>query len=302
MNSFAPVNPALIDTPSPEIAQSPDGHPGYTDELKAGDTVDVLKQMCGAASREFPDALWIEPKDWAAKARENDENKTWPMNYVDRYTNQNPTHECTCHSLSRLCEAARNRQRGIIFPDGPKKGFRYAESQLGSVWLSPLSVYAEANPRQWGGAGIRQVMEIACRRGFLPEKIQPHEYGFKHDLQGTTGAGGNNQSRGSWVSVGSFPSGWQATAAWFKPLEVIFPDSWEQAVCLVLNGIGVGVGRAGHAIPWMLWNNEQQVMAYPDSYEVTRYDSLRTVKSAWNGSFAIASMTAPDDWNFPAGQ
>lgn len=295
VDSFAPIPTQLIDVPLP-------AHDGYPDELKAGDTVDVLKDVCGAASRDFPEALWIEPDLWPDKARDNDKYKTWPLNYVDRFTNQNPTHECTCHSLRAIAEGCRNRQRGVNFPDGPKRDFRYQESaQFGSVWLSPLSVYAEANPRQWGGAGIRQVMEIAVRRGFLPEKIQPRAYGFKHDLQGTTGAGNNNQSRGPWVRVSAFPEGWQETAKHFKPLEIIFPDSWEQAVCLVLHGYLVGVGRSGHAIPWAMWNVSQQAMAYPDSYDVVRYDSMRTVKSAWSGSFAIATMTTPDDWLKPAG-
>lgn len=290
------INPALIDV-------FPTVHDGYPADLAAGDTVDVLKEACGAASREFPDSLWIEPQYWADKASDNDKYNTWALNYVDRFTNQNPTHECTCHSLTRIAEGSRNRQRGIIYPGGPKKDFRYPESaEFGSVWLSPLSVYAEANPRQWGGAGIRQVMEIACRRGFLPEKIQPKDYGFKHTLQGTTGAGGLNQSRGSWVSVSQFQSGWEDTAKWFKPLEVIFPDSWEQAVCLVLHGLLVGVGRSGHAIPWAKWHIDDQAMAYVDSYDVIRYDSLRTVKSAWQGSFAIATMTTPTDWNKPAGE
>lgn len=295
MNSFSEIDPALIDVVLPE-------HDGYPDELAAEDTPDALRACCGEASREFPQALWIEPKDWADKARDNDKYHTWPVNYVDRYTNQNPTHECTTHSLRCNAEGARNRQRGVNYPDGPKKNFRYAESgEFGSVWLSPLSVYAEANPRQWGGANVRQVMEIACRRGMLPEKIQPREYGFKHQLQGTTGQGNNNQSSGDWVSVARFPDGWQETAKWFKPLEVIFPSSWEQAVCLVLNGLFVSVGRNGHAIPWGQWLPDRQVMAYPDSYDVTRYDSLSTVKSAWGGSFAIATMTAPDDWLKPAG-
>lgn len=301
IDSTAPIDPALIDTPSPEIALSPDGHPGYTEELKAGDTTDVLKDCCGAASREFPQSMWIEPKDWADKARDNDKYHTWGLNYLDRFTNQNPTHECTCHSLRANAEAARNRHRGIIFPEGPVKARRYEESQQGSVWLSPLSVYAEANPRQWGGANVREVLEIACRRGMLPDKTQPREYGLKHHLQGTTGQGNNNQSSGSWVRVASFPAGWEETAKWFKPLEVIFPESWEQAVCLVLNGLLVSVGRSGHAIPWAMWNVAQQAMAYPDSYDVLRYDSLRTVKSAYGGSFAIATMTTPDDWLKPGG-
>ncbi len=290
MNSFEQINPALIDVVLPMS--------GYIDD--GGDTIDVLKDVCGSASRDFPNSLWIEPSDWADKARDNDKYNTWPMNYIDRFTNQDPTHECTCHSLTRCAEGARNRQRGIIFPDGPKREYRYPESSWsGSVWLSPLSIYAEANPRQWGGANVRQVMEIACRRGFLPETKQPANYAFKHALHGTTGRGNMNQASGSWVSVSRFPEGWQETAKNFRPLECIFPESWEQAVCLVLHGYFVGVGRNGHAIPWGQWNPESQVMAYPDSYDVIRYDSLRTVKSAWQGSFAITTMTIPDDWSNP---
>lgn len=294
MSAFDRIDPALIDVRIPED--------GYPDHLAAEDTPDALRCAAGETAREFPKSLWIEPSNWADKARDNDKYGTWAMNYVDRYTNQNPTHECTCHSLRAIAEGCRNRQRGISFPDGPKKGFRYEESkQFHSVWLSPLSIYAEANPGQWGGANVRQVMEIAVRRGFLPEKIQPVDYGFKHTLQGTTGEGGINQSRGSWVSVSNFPDGWKETAKHFKPLEVIFPGSWEEAVCLVLNGLLVGVGRNGHAIPWAKWNVTEQAMAYPDSYDVTRYDSKRTVQSAWQGSFAIATMSAPDDWSKPAG-
>jgi hypothetical protein len=295
MNSFAPIDPKLIDVVLPE-------HDGYPEHLAAQDTPDALRAACGDAAREFPDSLWIEPKDWADRARDNDKHHAWPINYIDRYTNQNPTHECTTHSLTRCIEGCWNRQRGVIFPEGPKKGFRYPESaEYGSVWFSVLSVYAEANPQQWGGANVRQVLEIAARRGILPDKLQPREYGFKHTLHGTAGAGNNNQSNGPWVSVSRFPEGWKDTAKHFRPLEVIFPESWEQAVCLVLHGMFVGVGRSGHAIPWGQWMPDRQVMAYPDSYDVTRYDSLRVVQSAWRGAFAIATMTTPDDWLKPAG-
>ena len=294
MNSFDQVSPALIDVRFPH-------HDGYPVEMQAGDTRDVLKDVCGAAARDFPQELWIEPKDWEDKARENDKHHTWGMNYIDRFTNQNPTHECTCHSLRANFEAARNRQRGIIYPEGPKADFRYANSTKGSVWVSPNSVYAEANPGQWGGANVRQVLEIACRRGMLPEKIQPHEYGFKHAMQGTTGKGGKNQSSGPWLPVSKFPEGWQATASQFVPLEVIFPDSYEQAVCLLLHGRVVSVGRSGHAVPWAMWMASNGGAAYPDSYDVVRYDSKGTLRSAWGGSFSIATVTAPDDWANPAG-
>jgi hypothetical protein len=46
---------------------------------------------------------------------------------------------------------------------------------------------------------------------------------------------------------------------------------------------------------------EQRLMAYPDSYDIVRYDSERTAKSAWEGSFSVASVTLPDDWSRPAG-
>lgn len=305
MDSFAPIDPKLFE-PSPEIARTRDKHPGYPAAMKANDTRDVLMGACGAAARDFPKALWIEPKDWADKARDNDKYKTWGMNYLDRYTMQSPTHECTTHSLQANCGAARNRQRGIIFPEGPKAGYRYPQSaESGSVWLSPLSVYAEANPGQWGGANVQQVLEIAARRGMLPDKTQPREYNFKHQLQGTTGEGNNNQSHGPWVRLGDFPSGWQETAKWFKPVEVIFPDSWEQAVCLVLHGILCSVGRSGHAIPWaqlIFEGSNLKAAAYPDSYDVTRYDSLGTIRGCGgDGSFGVVSMTAPDSWDKPAG-
>lgn len=289
------IDPRLVDV-------FPAQHDGYPAELAAEDTTDALRDACGSASREFPAALWVEPRDWEAKGRENDAAGSWAMNYLDRFTNQNPTHECTCHSLRANAEAARNRARGVIYADGPRDDYRYAESgQVGSVWLSPLSVYAEANPRQWGGANVRQALEIAVRRGMLPETVQPHDYAFRHALPGTTGAGGLNQASGRWTPVSAFPDGWQETAAWFRPLEVIFPESYEQAVCCVLAGLVVSVGRNGHAVPWARWIPGERLMAYPDSYDIVRYDSERTARSAWRGSFAIASMTLPDDWSRPAG-
>jgi len=289
------IDPKLID-------HFPDEHDGYPDHLAAEDTDDVLRDACGDAAREFPDSLWIEPRDWADAARDNDRYDTWPINFIDRYTNQNPTHECTCHSLRANMEAARNRARSVIFENGPKDDYRYPDSAaFGSVWLSPLSVYAEANPDRWGGANVRAVLEIAVRRGMLPDRIQPAEYHLPHTLTGTSGAGNSNQSGGPWVPVSRFPEGWQETARHFRPLEVIFPKSYEEAVCCVLRGLVVSVGRRGHAVGWARWVADQRLMAYPDSYDVTRYDSERTARSAWRGSFAIASVTLPDDWSRPAG-
>lgn len=298
IDSFTKINPALVDVPLPPQVH---GHSGYPDSQRALDTPDALRYAAASTVREFPAKYWIEPKDWPDKARENDKNHTWPINYIDRFTNQSPTHECTCHSLRANMESARNRQRGIIFPDGPRKGFRYADSARGSVWLSPLSVYAEANPGQWGGAGIRQVLEIAVRRGMLPEKIQPAEYGFKHQIVGTTGSGGINQSTGSWVSVSQFPEGWKETAGLFMPEEIVFAETIEQAVCLTLWGIVYSVGRSGHAVPWSMFNVTDKVFSYVDSYDVVRYDSWGTARGAFSGGFGVMTVKAPSDWIDPAG-
>ena len=280
----------------------PAEHDGYPAHLAAEDTNDALRDACGNASRDFPNSMWIEPREWAEWAANNDTHGLWAMNFIDRFTNQTPTHECTCHSLRANLEAARNRARGMLFPAGPKKGERYGESAVsGSVWLSPLSVYAEANPGQWGGANVRQVLEIAVRRGMLPDLTQPADYGFRHAIYGTSGKGNTNQSGGRWLSVEQFPEGWQETARWFRPLEVIFPQSYEEAVCCVLHGLVVSVGRNGHAVPWAKWIANERLMAYPDSYDIVRYDSERTARSAWRGSFAIASVTLPDSWDRPAG-
>lgn len=289
------IDPKLIDV-------FPDEHDGYPDHLAAEDTSDALRSACGEASRDFPESLWIEPSEWAERAAENDRHGLWAINFLDRFTNQTPTHECTCHSLRANFEAARNRARGLIYADGPKVGERYSESgEAGSVWVSPLSVYAEANPRKWGGANVRQVLEIAVRRGMLPDVRQPRDYGFVHAIPGTSGKGNSNQAGGAWIPVSKFPAGWQETARHFRPLEVIFPDSYEEAVCCVLHGLVVSVGRRGHAVPWARWVADQRLMAYPDSYDIVRYDSDRTARSAWRGSFAIASVTLPDDWSRPAG-
>lgn len=290
------VDPSLIDVTLPES--------GYPAQLQAEDTNDRLRMAAaegGAIVTDFPQHLWIEPRDWPAVAAENDANRTWPVDYIDRFTNQDPTHECTCHCFRACFEGARNRQRRIaIGPPVPKQRLE-ASAKSASVWISPLSLYAEANPGQWGGAGVVQILRIAASRGCIPDKIQPREWGFAHTLQGTVGSGGINQSRGPWVSVKNFPSGWMETAKHFKPLEYIFPDSWEQTVCLVLNGYAVGVGRDGHSVPYVKWQPADNLMQYTDSYDIFRYDSVSRIKKTVGGSYAIVSTTVPDDWEKPTG-
>jgi hypothetical protein len=297
------IDPKLVDVILPEDS-------GYPVELQAQDTRDQLMmaaEEAGAVITAFPKHLWIEPKDWADAARDAKKYRTRAIDYIDRFTNQGggnggySTHECTCHSLSRGFEAAWNRQRQIpVGPPVPNKRLEVSAASA-SVWVSPLSIYSEANPREWGGASVRQVLQIASKRGFLPDKIQPRDYGFKHTLHGTCGAGGVNQSRGPWVSLSKFPEGWQETAKHLRPLEYIFPESYEQSICLVIHGIVVCVGRDGHAVPHAEWLPEDNVMAYVDSYDVVRYDSVNRIRSTVGSSFGIYSTTVPDNYDKPAG-
>jgi len=296
IDSSKPIDPKLIDVPLNEES-------GYSEALAAADTPDALRDACGAAAREFPKSMWIEShKDRVEKAKENDRNKTWGINYLSRFTNQSPSHECTCHALRASAEAARNRHRGINFPDGPVKGFRYEESSLGDVFLTPMSVYPIANPGRWGGAGCIQVLNISCNTGFLPDKIQPRDYGFKHQLHGTSGKGNNNQSSGPWITERDFPEGWKETAKWFKPKEIVVTDDWEQALCMLLHGIVLGYGRDGHAVPPAMWNYASDAYPYPDSYDRVLADSASTFRRACrSGVYGVITMTTPDNWLKPAG-
>lgn len=291
------IDPSLIDVVLPE-------HDGYPEELAKEDTRENLcaaAEEAGAVVTDFPNSLWIEPREWADRCDYNTENKLWGMDFLDRFTNQQPTHECTCHSLRACFEGARNRQRAMSF-GGPIAGKRLAKSaRTGSVWVSPLSIYIEANPAQWGGANVRQVLYIAAKRGFLPEPIQPKDYGFKHTLHGTTGKGGINQATGPWVRLRDLPEDHEETSQHFKPLEFIFPETIEQHICLLIHGFLVGVGRDGHAVPHGKFLHKEKLFPYTDSYDVVRYDSYNTARRTVGGSFAIISTTTPDDWNNPAG-
>jgi len=251
---------------------------GYVD-----DGQDTSENFAGLqSSREFPGNLWIDPDDWKDAARENDRFGTWAettRQNIGRFTNQSPTHECTCHSLIQGAEAAYRVQ----------SGFKY------NIALSPISVYAEANPRQWGGANCLNVLRIAMERGFLPEPVHGQSEIFEHTLHGTCGQGNENNSRGDWVPLSQFPDGWKRTAGELKPIEAINPRTIEQCVCLILAGYVVNVGRNGHAVPWnhLVWRGRAMYFGYADSYDIVRYDSWRTARGAVGGASSITLMSTP---------
>lgn len=267
---------------------------GYVDP-KGEDTSENFAALPG--SREFPDSLWIEPRHWKDKARENDKYGLWAISTrekLGRWTNQSPTHECTVHSLCQGAEAAIRVQ----------SGFQY------NIALSQISIYAEANPGIRGGANCLHVLSIAMNRGFLPEpaKTRCIKGGkqftlnqkdiFAHTLHGTQGKGTEWNTRGEWVPVSRFPDGWQETARQLRPIEAVNPRSFDQAVCLLLHGYVVNVGRNGHAVPWgkVVWRGggsdpyDGIAIPYDDSYEVIRVDSYGTARGAIGGASSITAM------------
>jgi len=258
-------------------------HDGYPDNLAAADTSDELAMM---GATDFPQSLWIEPKDWKAYAADNklSERKLWPTNFKGRFTNQHPTHECTCHSLCRGAEIAYAAQHS-----GAKK-----------IAFSQVGIYAIANPGQWGGAGCLEVLRIAMETGFIPENVWGQDAIYKHTMHGTAGKGNADNSSGPWVTERSKPeyfSGAAETRNLFKPTEVINPRSREEMACCVLHGRAVNVGRRGHAVPYtfLVWEptqkSEQPTFGYDDSYDIQRFDTWSSASAAVSGSSCIWNMT-----------
>lgn len=282
------LNVVFPDSDVDYVLPKPDGYP---DELAKEDTVETF---AAAGFIDFPDKYWIEPSQWEEWARENDKYNTWADDFSNRFTNQSPTHECTCHSLIQCAEIIWNKQRGIVGPD--------------SVFFSALGTYEEANPRQRGGASIRGVLTLAMQRGLVPEHSGPagpntQADKFKFTRTGTAGRGNATQSSGAWLPYSKYPAGHKDTSRHFMPLEIINIRSWEQHFCLLLRGLPIGNGRSGHAIPHVkaVKRGNEWFSQYKDSYDVYRYDSIRMVKSGVGSSFCIASMTTPDEWKNPAG-
>lgn len=266
------------------------------------DTPDGLFSACGAAARKFPKSMIVPRDERKDMARENDRLKTFGIHYLDRFTAQGDSHECAAHAVTRSIEAARNRHRGITYADGPRKDFRYTASSKGSVWLSPLSLYIESNPGRWGGSNIVRNVNIAQRRGSLPDRVQPAEYNFRHTLHGSAGGkNSSNQSIGPWVSLANLPEGFEETSKHFRPLEIFIIENEDEGISALLHGGVIAYGRRGHAVPVARWDHEQNVFAYVDSYDRVLYDSAATFRSACQGAVCVWTVEQPNDWSRPAG-
>lgn len=303
---YVAVDPSDVDVVLPEPS-------GYPEEKAKQDTPAAMRSAFGETARDFP-ASWLVPRsEWKDRAAENDRLGLWAENRWDRFTNQSPTHECTCHALVAVAEAAWMAGQPLNF-GGPVAGQRLELSgvtQSISVWFSQNSVYAQANPGKWGGASCQQVIGIACDRGFLPDLIQPKPYSFRHTMWGTCGKGGVNQSRSdTWPGWSSntfirhpdswADSNWRETAKHFRPLECVNPENEEQYVSLLLHGRAIGIGRSGHSVPVgrIVWDTSGRMLfRYKDSYDRFLYDS----RAYTSGAYSILTMTQPDDWNKPAG-
>jgi hypothetical protein len=129
-------------------------------------------------------------------------------------------------------------------------------------------------------------VEISSDQGFLPDVIQPRDYGFRHFMWGTAGKGGINQSSGPWPgwSGGNFkkhPDGWadenwKYTAKWFRAIGIVDCDDTEQYDSVLINGRAWGVARSGHGVPHgriVYDSSGRKLYRYKDSYDRYLYDS-----------------------------
>lgn len=282
---FAHITQKMVDV-------FPPTHDGYVDE-KGEDRSDNFAGMEDAdgnvVSYEFPERLWIDPKDWRDVASDNTKYRLWPQMAREdfgRFTNQSPTSECTAHSLVQGAEAAYRNQLGICTRNGRK----------GNILLAPMSIYGRTNPSGRGGANCLNVMKTAVQYGFLPEPGRGQDQIFDHTLIGTRGRGNSEQKGGVFTPARRFPQGSESTSVSLRPIEVIIPRTIEQCICLILHRYVNNVGRNGHAVPhdilvWKTPGDWPDLFGYSDSYDRVLYDSLRTAKRCVSGASAITLMT-----------
>lgn len=266
------------------------------------DTPDGLFSACGSAARKFPKSMIVPHDERKDMARECDRLKTFGIHYLDRFTHQGNSSECAAHVVVRSIEAARNRHRGIIYPEGPRKNFTYTSSGKGSVWLSPLSLYCESNVSRYGGSNIVRNVNIAQRRGPLPDRVQPADYKLRHTFQGSSGGTKSiNQSIGPWATPRDLPEGFEETSKHFRPLEIFIIENEDEGISALLHGGVIAYGRRGHAVAVARWDHEENVFAYSDSYDRVLYDSASTFRSACQGAVCVWTVEMPNDWSRPAG-
>lgn len=272
---------ALLDFVHPEET-------GYSEDVSKHDGIEAFAD---AGFIDFPSELYVDPKDYDKFAEERDATKTWALDFSNRFTNQSPTHECTTHAFIQGFECTYNMQLGGLFYP---------------VWVSPLSLYSEANPRVRGGAIVKEIARIALRRGVLPEYNGPNGQGtqrqfFKHTLN--CSAGNSDRDGGPWVALRNFPEGWESTAACFMPDKIINIRYWEEHMSLLFRGYCVPNGRSGHSIPHMraVKQGGNWYSCYKDSYDILRYDSIRNVRNGVGSAYCIMSVKRPVAPDRPCG-
>ena len=240
----------------------------------------------GAAA--FADHFLIDEADWDDWARENDKHKAWAFDFNPRTTHQGKSHECVCHASVRAFEMAWCSQFGEI---------------ENAIFGSPLSVYSEANPRQWGGSYMQDALNIITERGIIPEHDGVNGEGyqrdslFRHTLHQTAG----RSDSGPWVKVGNFPTGWKKTSRHLRFLEAYNINSKGAFGSALCRGWPIVNGRSGHSIPHakLVWRDGRVHSMYVDSYHRYGYDSMRMWSAG--GAYCVRTVTRPHSISRPAG-
>lgn len=288
MSSIITTLPTLI----PDDPNQPhdDGWtPGNEDTIDSWDRMGQEEAFAGRII-SMPDSLKIDLSSSSVRARAQklDELGMWAMDYSNRFTNQSPTHECTCHALIQNLEIAWNRM------------YELRPKSERSVFFSPMYSYRVVHGSNWrGGDSMQRTMRGAMTTGAVPEHagrggVNDQKNRFKFTVAGTYGKGNEFNSSGDWMT--SIPSECDQWNDYFRIKTVINIQSVEEAVMLLLQGYSDGGGRNGHAIPHAAirfdstYDYRRAEYPYIDSYDVIRIDSYKTFRSAVSGMYCVLDL------------
>lgn len=156
------------------------------------------------------------------------------------------------------------------------------------IQLSAMSLYQLIGRSPSSGAVVMDALDAIQETGVLPLDTEENKKRFKHTMPHT----GFYTKR---------PDGCEETAAMFKGVEALRINNYLEGFSALAKREPVVVGRKGHSICYLRGLNDNGSLAsrYANSWTPNwgdkgfGVDSKGTAKSAFNGAFALRTVTVP---------